>query len=310
VTLVVDNGSGARSESVKTISVNPRPAVAAFTYTPQANITTATNVQFRFQQAPNTGTPDSYLWTFGDAGTSTERDPTFRFPRSGPFDVTLEVQNAGNAGPSSTTQRIRVTVQPPAPAFSIAPAPRMVGTNLAITNTTPSVPGTTFLWTWDDGSTSTGATPTKAYTRTGTFDVTLRATVDGVSLTSAPQRITISPAINAAFTVPATVDSGQLVAIANTTTGASAYSWDWGDGTPGGTGPQPEKRYTNLTNGPVTRTIRMTASNPGGAAPEVTRTITVRAALPVADFVMTGAPDGSVTVTYRQTPTAGARRCP
>jgi len=55
----------------------------------------------------SSGEPSSWLWSFGDGGTSTERSPRHVFESAGTFPVTLTATNA--RGASSTTRSVVVT---------------------------------------------------------------------------------------------------------------------------------------------------------------------------------------------------------
>ncbi|HYN43975.1 MAG TPA: PKD domain-containing protein, partial [Thermoanaerobaculia bacterium] len=55
----------------------------------------------------SSGEPSSWLWSFGDGGTSTERSPRHVFASSGAFPVTLTVRNASATG--STVRSVAVT---------------------------------------------------------------------------------------------------------------------------------------------------------------------------------------------------------
>jgi PKD repeat protein len=78
----------------------------------------------------SSGEPASWLWSFGDGGSSTERNPRHVFARAGTFPVTLTVSNAG--GSDGTTRHVTVaagaarpvTLQVPVvlDVFGVAPA--------------------------------------------------------------------------------------------------------------------------------------------------------------------------------------------
>jgi PKD repeat protein len=303
VKLTVTNAAGPVS-TTKSVAVNPRAPIARFTYTPGSNITTATSVRFDYVAVAGSGEPDTITWDFKDGTpTQTGRSVTHTFARSGTFNVTLTVVNQG--GRDGNEQSIRVTAQPPNASFTVQQTPRLVGTPITFTNTTPSVAGVTYSWNFDDGSTSTAANPpAHTFSSARTYNVTLRATLEGVTSPVATVAVRVYPAISAGFTAPTTVDSGEPVDFDNTSTGADSYTWNFGDDTPTSGDAEPTHRFTNTGAEPRQFTVSLTARNPGGEAAPVTRTITVRAAPPVAAFTMRGSPDGTVNLEY--TPTAGA----
>ncbi|WP_295650071.1 PKD domain-containing protein [uncultured Mucilaginibacter sp.] len=84
----------------------------------------------------------------------------------------------------------------------------------------------------------------------------------------------------ASFSVPDSVScSGQLVLnVNNTTTGASSYTWIFGDGSPNGSGAIPVHTYTL----PGTYTLQLIASN--GTCPDTAKHIVKVANVPKASF--------------------------
>lgn len=65
------------------------PLAASFTIDKSSGVAPLT-VQFT---NTSTGSPTSYIWTFGSAGTSTDKDPTFTFNAPGTYQVKLNVSD-------------------------------------------------------------------------------------------------------------------------------------------------------------------------------------------------------------------------
>ncbi len=78
--------------------------VAAFTYSPMEPLA---GEMVQFTDASTGGTPTSWLWDFGDGGTSTQQNPTHAFAAAGDYDVTLTAANDGGA--DDATQTVTVT---------------------------------------------------------------------------------------------------------------------------------------------------------------------------------------------------------
>lgn len=78
--------------------------VAAFTGTP-ANITAGQIVQFTDQ---STNIPKSWIWNFGDGGTSTAQNPSHTYTSAGTYTVSLKVSN--NYGSNTLTRTNYITV--------------------------------------------------------------------------------------------------------------------------------------------------------------------------------------------------------
>jgi PKD repeat protein len=96
-------------------------------------------VKFRDLSA---GNPTTWAWEFGDAGTSTEQNPTHVYPFEGSYDVRLTVSNQYGSDTifktGTTSQRNNAA---PVPLTSIAiPAPTTVPMTQIPTVITTSVP--------------------------------------------------------------------------------------------------------------------------------------------------------------------------
>lgn len=88
-------------------------------------------------------------------------------------------------------------------------------------------------WEWDlgDGTVTNDPTPLHTYSA-GVYDVTLRVVACGDTLTlNKPAYITASSApIDAMFSMPAIACVGDPIGFINTSIGATAYEWSFGDG--------------------------------------------------------------------------------
>lgn len=100
------------------------------------------------------------------------QNPTHTFENAGTFAISLTAGNS--SGSSSLTKTIVVTEPPPVANFSHE--------NLQVTFHNSSTPrGTSWLWNFGDGQTSTLENPVHQYSRGGRFRVSLTATNDGGS---------------------------------------------------------------------------------------------------------------------------------
>ena len=120
-----------------------------------------------------------YVWQFNDAFgakvvAQTTPKVTFTFPVSGAYSVGLTVYGPG--GESTGTGGIVTTgVSGFTPGFTRAPPSPTVGQPVAFSalTTVSRKPVLTYLWEFGDGKTGGGPTPSHAYTKAGTFTVTL-----------------------------------------------------------------------------------------------------------------------------------------
>ncbi|MEI6669475.1 MAG: PKD domain-containing protein [Acidobacteriota bacterium] len=95
-------GSSSVSPSPPPTAVAP---TAAFTFLPTSPSTDQT-VQFT---DTSTGSPTSWVWTFGDGWTSTVQNPTHAYSSASTFSVTLTATNATGSGSATNTVGVAPT---------------------------------------------------------------------------------------------------------------------------------------------------------------------------------------------------------
>jgi PKD repeat protein len=183
-----------------------------------------------FSTVPTGGSPPySFLWNFGDgSSTSTASDPSHVYTMAGSFNATVTVTDSANR---ATSASVAVLVVRP---MSVGPtANRTAGeVPFAVTFGATIVGGQgpfTYLWSFDDGTTSTLPSPSHTFRTAGQFRVTgtvsdaLGEQIDSTLLIEAvtPISVTLAP--------PSTILTvGQFVNFSVTTRGGSGtvtYSW-------------------------------------------------------------------------------------
>ncbi len=114
VSLTATNAGGSDTEEkAGYITVTVPPPATDFSATPTSG-TAPLIVQFT---DASTGTPTSWLWNFGDVGTSALQNPSHTYASAGTYTVTL---TATNAGGSDTETKVRyVTVTAPVSVKSV-----------------------------------------------------------------------------------------------------------------------------------------------------------------------------------------------
>lgn len=139
----------------------------------------------------------------------------------------------------------------------------IVCNSFVFTNTSTGTPTPTYLWIFDDGTTSTDINPTKVYSATGTYHVRLVATNSGGSDTVV-HNVTVSGNPAYGFTVN---DASQPLTGNNfaftsaTPTFGNLYHWSFGDGSTS-TINNPSKIYAAAGVYTVTQTV----TGPGGCS--------------------------------------------
>jgi PKD repeat protein len=168
VTLTASNASGSSSKTQSvTVSLGDAP-VAAFEF--QAN---RLHVVFADR---STGGPTSWSWDFGCSGTScqsSEQNPTFDYPASGSYTVTLTASNA--AGSSRAVDLVTVSnASAPVADFCV----QRNGLDVIFRDASSGAP-TSWAWNFGDcatspsSCTSSASNPGHTYAANGTYLVSL-----------------------------------------------------------------------------------------------------------------------------------------
>jgi PKD repeat protein len=182
------------------ISALQTPPVAAFSGTPLSGsisfITTFTDA--------STNTPTSWVWNFGDGGSSTSQNPTHTYSVAGTYSVSLTATNSGGSNTLTKTAYIHTS---PGTAFYATPTTGFSGSPIIFVDTSTQSP-TSWVWSFGDGGTSTAQNPTHIYTSTGTYSVSLTTTnTYGYTLLTKTDYIFITTLADNLHTYPALVST-------------------------------------------------------------------------------------------------------
>ena len=233
----------------------------------------------------------SFLWNFGDGDTSTLQNPIHIYAQSGTYTVTLTATNA--CGSNTSTKTVTV-VGAPVANFTASPTSGCAPLNVQFTSTSQGNP-TSFQWHFPGGSpsSSTAQNPTVTYDSSGAYSVTLIVTNNlGSDTLTRTNYITVIPPPTAGFTVQT---NGFEASFTNTSSNATTYEWDFGDGN-GSTEQNPTHTYAQ----DGTYTVTLTATGPCGTS-TFTQTVTI-ATPPTAGFTASPTADcGPLTVQFTNT---------
>ncbi len=204
---------------------------------------------FTYNSLTSPPPPSNLTWDFGDGTLSFLLSPSHIYATVDTFDVMLTVENPNTLCTSKVTKPLIV--------FPIPIAGYIINNNcedlpLQFTDTTVIQSGNIISWTWNLGSLGTSTLPNPVVTPSdaGIYLTTLTVTSDKGCVSTVSQNATVFSKPNAAFTPDPLFGSPPLtVSFINTTTGATNYNWDFGDGFPG-TGFSPQHIYqdTGLFN--------------------------------------------------------------
>jgi PKD repeat protein len=284
VTLTVTDGQGGSTTSTATVTINNQPPVA----NAGGPYTGVRNQAIAFSSAGSSdpdGDPLTYAWSFGDSGTGTGANPTHAYTAIGTFAVTLTVSD-GQGGSTASTATVTINNQPPV-ANAGGPYTGVRNQAIAFSSAGSSDPDgdpLTYNWSFGDGATGTGASPTHGYAAVGVFTATLTVTDGQGGSTTRTASVTINnqpPVANA--NGPYTGVRNQAITFSSA--GSSdldgdplTYTWTFDDGSTA-TGPSPTRAYTAV--GTFAVTLKVTDGQGGSATSTASVTINNRA--PVAN---------------------------
>jgi PKD repeat protein len=235
----------------------------------------------------NDGTIASYHWDFGDGSpVSTTANPSHTYTTQGTYAATLTVTD--NEG-ATDVKSVSVNVGPPnvAPVALASGTPTSGRAPLVVafdSATSSDSDGTIVSRSWDfgDGSPLDSSTAPSHTYGAGTWTATLTVTDnDGASATTP---VTVHSTVNSppVAVAGATPTSGvAALSVAFNSTGSSdsdgtiaSYSWNFGDGSPAGSGASPSHIYSAAGSYGATVTV---TDNEGAATTSSAVTITVAA---------------------------------
>ncbi len=195
--------------------------------------------------------PDvSYTWDFGDASpTVNMQNVSHIYAASGSYNVTLTDTVYGWTTNCATDTMIPIGGSPTAAYSSVE-----TGLTSTFTNNSSSSTGTTYLWDFGDGNTSTMMSPAYTYAMAGTYTVCLTVTdACGSDMICMPITITcVVPTPGYTFS-----GTGSVFNFTNTsvTGGTVTYLWDFGDGN---TSNMSDPMYTYAMDGSYTVCLTVT----------------------------------------------------
>ncbi len=178
------------------------------------------------------GSVESWIWDFGDGGSSTAQNPTHSYQAPGAYDVQLTVQNS--CGQDSQTKQGLITVLAgPSVDFSASTATGCAPLKVTFQDRSTGNGLDSWSWEFGDGGTSAQRSPSHIYQDPGVYSVKL--TVRG---TCGEDNETKTNLIRAAGTTAAAFAAGPTSGCAPLSVGFTdqsqgdglSWSWDFGDG--------------------------------------------------------------------------------
>jgi gliding motility-associated-like protein len=259
--LVATASNGCRDTAQQSLQVYPQPK-AGFSASTACEQDT---INFQNTSSISSGSL-SYNWDLGDGTGSSQANPDKAYSTANTYSVSLAATSGKGCSDKATSD---VVVNPRSqPAFSFADA--CEEDTVTFTNTTTGPAGTSYQWTFGDGSGSSRKSPENNYSTNGNYLVTLEGTTPAGCVDSAEQRIAIYPRANPGYTITNNC-VGQAVSFQNQTTidsGTVNYQWNFGDGT-SSTAPNPAKSFASYQ----TYNIGLTATTDQGCVSDTSGTL-------------------------------------
>ena len=187
VTLSVTDNGGARddaSEQVTAAAASPPPASNA---PPQADFELVCD-NLRCSFTDRSDDPDGQVvrrqWSFGDGGSSTERNPSHTYAAAGQYEVRLVVTDDDGAEDDRMQTAEPNAPSPPPPPPNAPPSAEFevecqdLGCVFVDRSADPDGSVVRWQWSFGDGASSSERNPSHSYQSSGRFDVLLVVTDD------------------------------------------------------------------------------------------------------------------------------------
>ncbi len=190
----------------------------------------------------------TYLWNFGDNGTSTLMNPTHTYTDTGTFSVTLIAISNSSCGTSVDTTVLINYIHVTPSASIVFTVDSIEGCSPFTVHFQDSAIGVTgYSWSFGDNGTSSIPNPIHTYNNAGSYTITLIGyAANGCNDTASLSSILVDtlPIVNTAFAAnPLSGCNPLTVNFSNTSTQNINYIWKFGDSS-GDTSYNPTHTYT------------------------------------------------------------------
>ena len=174
VQTATNTGGSTPTITTKTNYITVSPMVATASGTPGTG-PAPLSVTFT---GSSTGTPDAWLWIFGDSATSTLQNPSHTYSNTGNYTVNFSATNTSSGAKAwNNLTQINVTLITPSASFTATPTSGSAPLAVQFNDTSGYAP-TAWTWNFGDGNLTGNSlqNPAHLYTGKGFFNVTLTAT--------------------------------------------------------------------------------------------------------------------------------------
>ena len=163
----------------------------------------------------------TWLWNFGDGGTSIEKSPSHTFAAAGQFTITLEATNGAGAKNTTSQNLTVVKKQVPMPIVGFSNSGDLTFAPCIATFANTTQNAVSYSWDFGDGKTSTLQNPTHLYTSGGTYNIVLTAMNSDGATANLTKQVTVG-------NTPTKINIKQLTLLTFPATTPSGSGWDIG----------------------------------------------------------------------------------
>lgn len=181
----------------------------------------------------SSGSGLNYLWDFGDGNTSGAFSPVHQYANPGTYTVSLTVTDFQGCD-STLVLPSYITIADPQIGL-VADTTTADCPPLLVNFTGQALSPHTFTawnWTFGNGASSTGQSPSHIYANPGTYTVTVKATAGSgcTDSVAVPNLITVNGPTGSFTFAPNSVCPNEPVTFTGTSNNASIFTWDFNNG--------------------------------------------------------------------------------
>ncbi|MDX1954301.1 MAG: PKD domain-containing protein [Chitinophagaceae bacterium] len=226
VTLIATNSTGCSDTIIRSQYIRVIKPVISFPDLPVQGC-----IPFAVNFSANITTVDavtSYLWTFGDGGTSTLATPSHTYTVLGNYTVSLTITTSTGCTETLTLGSAVKAGTPPTVNFSATPLETCVDQPVQFTEL--ANPADAFLWDFGNGDISTQPNPLYSYPQAGVYTIKLVARNSGCPDSLIRTDYVVIRAPQAFFTYTIDCNSRNDFVFTDRSDSSSTWLWDFGDG--------------------------------------------------------------------------------
>lgn len=223
ISLISSSRYGCTDTATGYVNVFPQP-VAEFIALPTHQVFPDATVSLT--NVTNNG-PWTYLWEMGDGHSVAGESPSpYTYSSWGEFEIRLYVSSARCS--DSISHKIRIFPAPPVALFDTV-MPGCAPLTVSFVNN--SLYGNSYLWDFDDGTTSAEFEPVHTYNESGIYNVKLTVTGEGGRAYYYRQvEVYPNPVVDFRISPSLVMLPDQVIQLYNLSEGGNTYLWDFGDG--------------------------------------------------------------------------------